>query len=87
MTQPAGIDPATRSRTGRILRRTVVLVVAIPILLAGLVLLVIPGPGTPLLLAGLAILAIEFPWARTQMDRLKATARRAMGREEESNEL
>ena len=33
------------------------------LLVAGIVLLVLPGPGIPLLLAGLALLARDLPWA------------------------
>ncbi|MHB1165666.1 MAG: PGPGW domain-containing protein [Candidatus Nanopelagicales bacterium] len=39
--------------------------------LAGLVLLVLPGPGIPLLVVGLLILATEFAWAEALLQRLK----------------
>jgi hypothetical protein len=63
----------------RWIRRVVLLVIGVPITLAGLVLLVTPGPGIPVLLAGLAILAIEFTWARNRMHDLRKGARRVMG--------
>jgi uncharacterized protein (TIGR02611 family) len=52
--------------------RVVVLVVGLVLVAAGLVMLVIPGPGIAAILAGLALLATEFDWAR----RLLAYARR-----------
>jgi uncharacterized protein (TIGR02611 family) len=52
--------------------RVVVLVVGLALVAAGLVMLVIPGPGIAAILAGLALLATEFDWAR----RLLAYARR-----------
>jgi uncharacterized protein (TIGR02611 family) len=52
--------------------RVVVLVVGLVLVAAGLVMLVIPGPGIAAILAGLALLATEFDWAR----RLLAHARR-----------
>ena len=52
------------------------------VLLVGLTLLVLPGPGLPIIAAGLAILATEFLWARRAMRRAKgavAGARRKFG--------
>ena len=43
------------------------------VLLIGLVLLVLPGPGLPIVAAGLAILATEFFWARRAMRHAKGT--------------
>lgn len=34
------------------------------LLLAGLALLVLPGPGIPLVVAGLGLLSLEYEWAR-----------------------
>jgi membrane protein implicated in regulation of membrane protease activity len=39
--------------------------------LAGLALLVLPGPGIPLLIVGLVILATEFAWAEALLQRVK----------------
>ncbi len=41
------------------------------VLLIGLALVVLPGPGTPVVLAGLAILATQFLWARRAIRRTK----------------
>jgi hypothetical protein len=41
------------------------------LVLTGLVLLVLPGPGIPLLIAGLVILATEFAWAESLLRRVK----------------
>ena len=52
------------------------------VLLVGLVLLVLPGPGLPVIAAGLAILATEFFWARRVMRKAKgafARVRRKAG--------
>jgi uncharacterized protein (TIGR02611 family) len=38
-------------------------------LAAGLVLLVLPGPGIPLLVVGLGLLALEFRWAEAAFER------------------
>lgn len=52
------------------------------VLLVGLALLVLPGPGLPIIAAGLAILATEFVWARRVWRQAKgavAKARRRTG--------
>jgi hypothetical protein len=41
------------------------------LVLAGLVLMVLPGPGIPLLIVGLVILATEFAWAETLLRRVR----------------
>lgn len=50
------------------------IVVGFTLLLIGIVLLVLPGPGWFTIVLGLALLAAEFAWARRLLDRLKATA-------------
>jgi hypothetical protein len=47
------------------------------VLLIGLALLVLPGPGLPIIAAGLAILAPEFLWARRAWRKAKGAAARA----------
>jgi hypothetical protein len=64
----------------RWVRRLVLLIIGVPITLAGLVFLVTPGPGIPVLLAGLAILAIEFTWARNRLHDVRRGALRLVRR-------
>jgi len=45
------------------LRRALVLVAGIAVLLAGVAMLVLPGPGVLVIFAGLSLLATEFTWA------------------------
>ena len=46
-----------------VVRRVVVAVVGGVLILVGIALLVLPGPGLLLIAAGVAVLALEFPWA------------------------
>lgn len=46
-----------------LLRRGLVLVIGSAIVLAGIVMLVLPGPGVLAIFAGLGLLATEFTWA------------------------
>ncbi len=52
------------------------------VILAGLVMLVLPGPGWAAVFVGLAILATEFAWAKRLLDRtrewVRATAEKAL---------
>jgi len=58
-------------------RRVVALVVGGTLLLFGVALLFLPGPGLLGILAGLAVLATEFEWARRWLHRAREQARRA----------
>ncbi|MEO5874526.1 MAG: PGPGW domain-containing protein [Streptosporangiaceae bacterium] len=51
--------------------KTSVFLVGFLVLLAGLIMMVAPGPGILGIVAGLAILATEFAWARGALDRAK----------------
>ena len=54
------------------LRKTIALLVGFTLIIAGLLLIVLPGPFTlPLLILGLIILALEFAWAGTLLIRVR----------------
>lgn len=61
-------------------KRVAVLVAGAALVLAGLVMLVLPGPGLLLLIAGLAVLATEFAWAEHLLDKAKEQAGKAKDR-------
>ena len=54
------------------------LVIGGTVLLLGVALLVLPGPGWLLIIGGLAILAGEFAWARWLLKHAKATAKNGL---------
>ena len=56
-------------------KRVVRVVGGFTLLLVGVALLVLPGPGWLTIFLGLALLATDFVWARRWLDRLKATAK------------
>jgi uncharacterized protein (TIGR02611 family) len=58
-------------------KRIVVLVIGLALVLGGIALLVLPGPGLLVIIAGLAVLATEFAWAERLLDRAKDQASRA----------
>ncbi len=60
-----------RSAALRFVRRLVVLVFGISVVLAGIVMIVTPGPAVVVIPLGLAILATEFLWARRLLDNMK----------------
>jgi uncharacterized protein (TIGR02611 family) len=55
---------STRSPRHRAIRRAVVATVGSTLLIAGVLMLVLPGPGVVVILAALTLLASEFHWAR-----------------------
>ena len=65
-------------------RRLVVAVVGGTILLAGVAMLMLPGPAFIVIPLGLAILATEFVWARWLLSQIKERARRVTSAVSES---
>lgn len=61
-------------------RKIAVTVVGGSLLVVGVVLLFLPGPGIAVILAGLAVLASEFAWAERRLERIRAAAKRAFRR-------
>lgn len=57
-------------------RRIIVTAVGATVLLVGVALLVLPGPGLAVIVAGLALLSTEFVWARRWMRRLRSEVER-----------
>jgi tellurite resistance protein TerC len=83
------VEPAPRSpdaATGRLAqlglrgaRRVVVAVVGSTVLLSGLAMLLLPGPGLVVIPIGLAILSTEFVWARRWLKRIRERIEGASG--------
>jgi uncharacterized protein (TIGR02611 family) len=59
---------------GANVKRIAVFVAGSTVCLAGVAMLVLPGPGILVILGGLAILATEFVWAERALDAAKAKA-------------
>ncbi len=66
----------SRSPGQRAFRRVVVATVGFSLLLAGLAMMVLPGPGIVTVRAGLTVLATEFHWARRVKRRVVVWVRR-----------
>lgn len=60
-------------RTVKELRRFVILVMGLTIMLIGVLLLVLPGPGMIIFLFGLTLLASEFYWAKNWLKKVERT--------------
>ena len=58
-------------------KRIVKIVVGCTLLVVGVALLVLPGPGIIVIGLGLALLSAEFVWARRLLDRIKSVGRGA----------
>ena len=55
-------------------RRLVVLIIGATVVLTGVLMLFLPGPGMLIILGGLALLAVEFAWARHLLHRVRQGA-------------
>lgn len=58
-------------------KRLIKIIFALTLLIAGVAMLVLPGPGILVITVALVILSGEFIWARRLLDRIKAGASRA----------
>jgi uncharacterized protein (TIGR02611 family) len=63
--------------TGRNSKRAGVTVLGFLIVVIGIILLPLPGPGTLVIIGGVAVLANEYDWARRLLDKVKERARQA----------
>jgi tellurite resistance protein TerC len=61
----------------RVAKRIVVLVIGVTLLLVGVCMFVLPGPGILVVFLGLTVLAGEFVWARRWLEQLKDTTKKA----------
>jgi hypothetical protein len=59
------------------MRKFIVALFGGTVLLVGIALLVLPGPGLPIVAAGIAILATEFLWARRALRNAKGVVAKA----------
>ncbi len=60
------------------MKTAVIAVLGFVLLLAGIALLVLPGPGFVLVAAGLAVLATRFSWAKKPLDYAKGKAQQGV---------
>lgn len=65
---------ARRRRSTELVYRAVVLAIGAFLVGAGLVMLVLPGPGWAAVIFGLVVLASEYTWARRPLDAVKRAA-------------
>jgi uncharacterized protein (TIGR02611 family) len=65
---------------GRNGKRIAVSILGFALVVAGLVMLVLPGPGLLVIIAGLAVLATEYVWAERMLNLAKRKAAQAKDR-------
>ena len=58
-------------------KRVAISIVGAALVVAGLVMLVLPGPGILVVVAGFAVLGTEYAWAANALERTKRTAEKA----------
>lgn len=55
------------SRLKKSARKLIVAMIGFPLIIVGLLLLVLPGPGLLVIIAGLFVLSLEFAWAERHL--------------------
>lgn len=55
----------------KILRRIIIVIIGFPLLLIGIILIPLPGPGLLVCLIALFILSLEFSWANRYFEKAK----------------
>ena len=68
----------TWTLTYRAARRVAITVIGATVVVLGIAMLVLPGPGLLTIVGGLAILSLEFAFARRWLDRIKRTTRKTV---------
>ncbi|MBI2592001.1 hypothetical protein HYW36_00815 [Candidatus Saccharibacteria bacterium] len=58
-------------KTYRTLRKIIIALLGLPVLIIGLILIPLPGPGVLVTAGGLFILSLEFEWADRHLQRFK----------------
>lgn len=76
MTENHTEKPGSIRKIGRRAKRLAIAVIGATVLLFGIGLLVLPGPGLLVILAGLGILALEFAWAKRLLEKGKEKLKR-----------
>lgn len=74
--QEQEIVPIAEPRSGGCLKKVVVGVIGLTVVVIGVLLLVLPGPGLLVIAGGISILALEFAWARRLMHRMKGAVKK-----------
>jgi uncharacterized protein (TIGR02611 family) len=73
-------------RTLRQVKKLVVAVMGFTMLIAGIAMIILPGPAFIFIPAGLAILATEFLWAKKLLQKVKEKLRRDKESKEKQSE-
>jgi uncharacterized protein (TIGR02611 family) len=65
------MEASAMEKTLRRIKRVFIAIIGFTVLLAGIAMMVLPGPAILVIPLGLAILATEFIWARKLLKRIK----------------
>lgn len=65
-------------KTTSLVRKLVIALIGFPIIVVGIILIPLPGPGILICLLGLIILSLEFDWAKRYADKAKGYLRKLL---------
>lgn len=70
----------------KILRKIVIGAIGFPLLIIGIILIPLPGPGLLVCFVALLILSLEFEWTRPYIDKIKTEFKKIMNKAKERQE-
>jgi uncharacterized protein (TIGR02611 family) len=70
----------------KLAKKVIVSVIGFTVLLAGLAMIVLPGPAIIVIPTGIAILATEFVWAKRLLNKIKERIRQKIGNDNLKND-
>lgn len=62
-------------RTVKLLRKTLIAILGFALIILGIILIPLPGPGFLVIVAGLFVLSLEFEWAEKYLNKAKQKLR------------
>lgn len=65
------------------LRKFVAALIGIPLIILGIILIPLPGPGLLVSFAGLFVLSLEFDWVKPHMERVKREMKKIVDKAKE----
>ena len=73
-------------RVPKIIRKTGITILGFLLLLTGLILLILPGPGLMVIILGLLVLSWEYEWAKHHLHRAQNVHKKAMTKIQNKND-
>lgn len=72
-----------KRRVASYARKIIITAIGVPIIIVGIILIPLPGPGLLIVFAGLFVLSLEFEWAERYRDQAQAKLKKIISQSRE----